>query len=1254
MSATSIDTPDSATAPVEIAINTGLSREHLLCAAREDLEPNFRRYLRFLGYRDGNPLELQVLDAKSPIAPVHGQGFAFVRSVDAAVRLVRLADDGFNSTGTFVIPNAIDPRIIARASADEWHQQIKGAGTKDHDISARRAFFVDCDAERPAGISATQPERDLAFRRAVEIHRELARLLGSDGALGLGMSGNGGHAHVALADLPNSDEVARLIAEILGAFDARYSDDAVKIDTTVSDAKRLSPAFGTMKRKGENGEERRHRRTFFACHEDVQRLSLDQLRQLHDGLVPAVSNGAKSTGATKSSSRARASMPSAAPGGDSALTRLNEVPVREVAARLGIDSESPTCPGCGAANAGSDVAFLEEGNGLKCLHATCGARFWTPVDLVAKVAFEVDQIKGSRGVVARVVEWFARELNVVTLDGGRRLRAVAAVPDSGAADLDERPQIIVSSEQEVVNDAAIVALAAHDPCIYERGMRLVRVLKDDATAASQIALLAEPTLREKLASSARWLAVTKDGLSPAHPPLWSVKAVFERRSWPGVRPLRGIIETPVLRPDGTVLSTPGYDAATGLLYLPGFDFGVIAENPTRDDALAASAELLDVVCDFPFELPAHKAAWLSSTLTLFAMHAINGPAPMFIVDGNMRGAGKGLLCDADGVIATGKPFSKMAHVTKDEELEKRITSLAIAGTTSCLVDNLRGFFGGAVWEAVLTTRHWRGRVLGKSETVDVPLDVVWFATGNNVEVGGDMGRRVVHIRLLSPEERPEERTGFKHPDLLGWVKQERPRLVRAALTILRAYFVAGCPEQPGVRLGSFEGWARTVASAVVWLGLEDPCKTREGIEAAAGSDETRLGALLDAWTKSFNETAHSAAEVLRVIEAEDRRRAKPAYSGDPDDFMPHEYQQLRDVLVELFGRDGRLPSARSLGSRLGHFRQRNAGGRCFVADIDGHDKTARWRVADVAAPELRVLAGSFLERSEAAALKAETHTHPCDADQVADKDLRVLRYLAGSSVLEKNPQETTCDSNALERLRYLAGSLSSSSTCEDLSSESRSRTVHGDHGAQVIDWGSKQTPQNPQEPAATKNPHALLEKNPQPNPADYADVRRWYARWTFAADGIYADSRVSQRDGFCFADTPAGLAVGPGKFGPRQDSDIATVKVLNGEIVEVVYAPEVPLSTEEVALYQRVLDKSVPHCVNGLYDAYLQVRTVAAGQRYLRAQHPYLLTTAWCVAPDLPDGAYVGNIECRLRDLPDGRTLSVITACEVHGVGTVV
>jgi len=92
-----------------------------------------------------------------------------------------------------------------------------------------------------------------------------------------------------------------------------------------------------------------------------------------------------------------------------------------------------------------------------------------------------------------------------------------------------------------------------------------------------------------------------------------------------------------------------------------------------------------------------------------------------------------------------------------------------------------------------------------------------FATGNNLVVIGDMTRRTLVCSLDAGVERPENRT-FKAPDPIDVVRGDRAKYVVAALTVLRAYHVAGRPEQGTIPLGSFEVWSRRVRDALIWLG----------------------------------------------------------------------------------------------------------------------------------------------------------------------------------------------------------------------------------------------------------------------------------------------------------------------------------------------------------------------------------------------------------------------------------------------------
>ena len=88
-----------------------------------------------------------------------------------------------------------------------------------------------------------------------------------------------------------------------------------------------------------------------------------------------------------------------------------------------------------------------------------------------------------------------------------------------------------------------------------------------------------------------------------------------------------------------------------------------------------------------------------------------------------------------------------------------------------------------------------------------------------MELNAEVGRRILRARIDTGEARPDR---IEHSfDPRAEILVNRPQLVIDALTVLRAYIVAGRPPQKGVRYGSFEEWARTVRDALMWAGLPD-------------------------------------------------------------------------------------------------------------------------------------------------------------------------------------------------------------------------------------------------------------------------------------------------------------------------------------------------------------------------------------------------------------------------------------------------
>src|SRR5262249_34478555 len=154
---------------------------------------------------------------------------------------------------------------------------------------------------------------------------------------------------------------------------------------------------------------------------------------------------------------------------------------------------------------------------------------------------------------------------------------------------------------------------------------------------------------------------------------------------------------------------------TGLIFETGQVHGRIKENPTRTDAVQAVATLGEVVCDFPFAEPIHRAAWVAALLTPLARFSFKGPAPLFLVDGNTPGVGKGLLLDTIAHILTGEEYPPSHYTQNTEEMRKRVTSQAVAGEQLVFFDNVVGPFGDAVLDLVLTKTKWGDRLLGGNQ-----------------------------------------------------------------------------------------------------------------------------------------------------------------------------------------------------------------------------------------------------------------------------------------------------------------------------------------------------------------------------------------------------------------------------------------------------------------------------------------------------------------------------------------------------------
>ena len=401
--------------------------------------------------------------------------------------------------------------------------------------------------------------------------------------------------------------------------------------------------------------------------------------------------------------------------------------------------------------------------------------------------------------------------------------------------------------------------------------------------------------------------------------------VQARGQWSHVRPLDGVVGYPVLTPDGNVLKRPGYDPGTRLIYEPSVRVSV-AEHPTQGDARLAAGYLLERVVDFPFAAAAHRSAWLAALLTPLARPAIDGPTPLNLIDANNRGAGKTLLADLIGAIVLGRSLSRRTAPDEPAEWRKAMLAIAIAADPMVLIDNVTAVLKSDALDAVLTGTEFRDRILGRNEELSLPIRTVFFATSNNAMLSADLVRRSLHIRLVVKEERPELRSGFRWPDVMASATRDRAALLAAALTVLRAYAVAGRPAVKMLPMGSYESWSRVVRAALVWAGLEDSASTQDGLRETADTEREGIVALLKAWRQSVGVHAVTAAELLRKAEGQGGAALKDAIQG----------------LVD--GAGGGLPSVQRLGYKLKSIRGRVVAGLALERGDEHTRAGATWRV----------------------------------------------------------------------------------------------------------------------------------------------------------------------------------------------------------------------------------------------------------------------------------------------------------------------
>lgn len=516
------------------------------------------------------------------------------------------------------------------------------------------------------------------------------------------------------------------------------------------------------------------------------------------------------------------------------------------------------------------------------------------VDLPALVASWSGIVGGSERAEAIIADETARakteraerEQQAVADFAHQRFHAADAAiaeKERGGSRPRSRPAIQVNDRQlpEITADAVAALRAWNDPpSMFIRGGDLVRVDPDEH---------GRPVIRPVLDHQARWaLGESADFVSavtdprgtivrPANPPLPVARNILASArlcSW--FPPLLGLTGSPAICLDGRIVTAPGYDAETGLYYspAPGLNLPPVPDDPTPEEVAAAAELVSDALADFPFVVEpggagAGRANALAALMTPLVRPMIPGRVPMVLFDKPQMGTGASLLAEVIVTIATGSSAAMTQAPTNRDEWGKLLLSELSAGRAVIVFDNITGKLASPELSTAITQQKYNGRVLGTSRTLQVENQPCWIATGINIELGGDLPRRCVWVRMDPQDPRPwlRDRSAFRHPDLLGWAKQERGRIIAAVLTIARAWIRGGRNVPDGTpRLAVFEDWCEVLGGMLAVMKIDGFLENLVRQYEEADLEGPQWGAFLERWHERFGEKPVTVAELVEELE----------------------------------------------------------------------------------------------------------------------------------------------------------------------------------------------------------------------------------------------------------------------------------------------------------------------------------------------------------------------------------------------------
>jgi putative DNA primase/helicase len=524
-----------------------------------------------------------------------------------------------------------------------------------------------------------------------------------------------------------------------------------------------------------------------------------------------------------------------------------------------------------------------------------------------------------------------------------------------------RIKIIAGELHHLASEGEAAIIASGLP-VFQRAM-LVRpaIMEMDAadggkTQVTGLHRLDAPGMLDLFCQTGEWMKYSRTLKKDvkADPPEVVANILLKREGKWNFPYLRGIIAHPTIRRDGTLIDRNGYDKASGyyLALPPGLNMPSISEKPSKGECVRAMEELEGLLTEFPFikdDGGASRSVALSLLITAVVRAAMD-VAPIHAATAPRRGSGKSFLYDIAAAIVYGSRCPVIYAGNSNEELEKKLNGLLLAGVTLFSIDNLNMPLEGDLICQIATQPLLDLRRLGRSDMYRTPNSALAGVTGNNLVVMEDVTRRVVMAAMDAKMERPELRQFKANP--FREALKDRGRYIAAVLTIVRGYLTAGERSAPDA-LASFDDYTRLVRAPLVWLGQPDPVGTMTklheadpvmaGLRGVMAAWEAAIGLNIEKTAAEAVETVDSRVYVFTEGPEGESKSDRETREGD-EIAAARKARHGLGVALAAISRRGTGITALELGQWLRRHKDEIADKRQFKGAMDGHSKTMGWKL----------------------------------------------------------------------------------------------------------------------------------------------------------------------------------------------------------------------------------------------------------------------------------------------------------------------